>query len=94
MHETVSIVNQTQNSPTAAANEALPAIDQQLDSETQLNDRFPIQLKLSVGAPNDPMEHEADAIADKVMRMPDIPFIQRQSNGASGATHDDEQVQL
>jgi hypothetical protein len=79
MHETVSIANQTQNSPTAAANEVLAAIDQQPDPETQLTDRFPIQLKLSVGAPNDPLEHEADAIADKVMRMPDMPFVQNKS---------------
>jgi Domain of unknown function (DUF4157) len=36
-----------------------------------------IQPKLSVGAADDPFEHEADAIADRVMRMPDSSFIQR-----------------
>ncbi|MGY3051881.1 hypothetical protein ACVWYG_000068 [Pedobacter sp. UYEF25] len=36
-----------------------------------------LQAKLTVGSPNDPMEHEADAMADKVMRMPDILFAQR-----------------
>ena len=29
-----------------------------------------IQRKLVVGQPNDPLEHEADRVADKVMRMP------------------------
>jgi ribosomal protein S27E len=36
-----------------------------------------IQPKLSVGAVDDPFEHEADAMADRVMRMPDSSFIQR-----------------
>ena len=30
-----------------------------------------VQPRLTVGAPNDPYEHEADRIADQVMRMPD-----------------------
>jgi hypothetical protein len=30
----------------------------------------PIQTKLKVGAVNDPLEHEADRVADRVMRMP------------------------
>jgi hypothetical protein len=30
-----------------------------------------IQTKLTVGAANDPAEHEADRVADEVMRMPD-----------------------
>src|ERR1700712_4079919 len=29
-----------------------------------------VQKKLAVGAVNDPLEHEADAMADRVMRMP------------------------
>ena len=40
-------------------------------------DHLPIQRKLSIGAVNDPLEHEADAMADKVMRMPEQNFIQR-----------------
>ena len=36
-----------------------------------------IQRKLSIGAVNDPLEHEANAMADKVMRMPEQSFIQR-----------------
>lgn len=31
--------------------------------------RLPIQAKLKVGAVNDPLEHEADRVADQVMRM-------------------------
>jgi hypothetical protein len=31
---------------------------------------FPIQARLMVGAINDPLEHEADRVADQVMRMP------------------------
>ena len=32
--------------------------------------RPPIQAKLKIGAVNDPLEHEADRVADQVMRMP------------------------
>lgn len=35
-----------------------------------------IQAKLTVGAPDDPYEKEADAMAEQVMRMPE-PFLQR-----------------
>jgi hypothetical protein len=33
--------------------------------------RIPLQKKLAIGATNDPLEHEADRVADRVMRMPD-----------------------
>ena len=36
-----------------------------------------IQCKLSIGAVDDPLEDEADAMADKVMRTPEHNFIQR-----------------
>ena len=42
---------------------------------------FPIQCKLAVGATNDPLETEADQVADRVMRMADpgtatsLPFL-------------------
>src|ERR1044071_800863 len=36
-----------------------------------------IQPKLSVGEPDDKYEKEADAVADKVMRMPEQNFVQR-----------------
>src|SRR5215471_15769928 len=34
---------------------------------------WPVQAKLEVGAPDDPLEHEADTFADRTMRMPDAP---------------------
>lgn len=37
---------------------------------------FVIQRKLIVGSPNDPLEEEADAMAHKVMRMPEQNFVQ------------------
>ena len=36
-----------------------------------------VQLRLAVGAVDDPMEREADDMADQVMRMPEPTFIQR-----------------
>jgi hypothetical protein len=41
------------------------------------NNSLMVQPKLSIGAVNDPLEHEADAMADKVMRMPEQNFVQR-----------------
>ncbi len=40
-----------------------------------------MQRKLEIGSVNDPMEHEADAVADKVMRMPEPPLLQRKCTG-------------
>jgi hypothetical protein len=37
-----------------------------------------IQAKLSVSSPDDPQEKEADAMADRVMRMPDTALVQTQ----------------
>ncbi len=39
--------------------------------------KAPIQFKLTIGSPDDPLEAEANAMADTVMRMPDQNFIQR-----------------
>jgi LysM repeat protein len=36
-----------------------------------------IQRKLSIGSADDPLEQEADVIADTIMRMPQSPFVQR-----------------
>ena len=51
------------------------------ESVRQLNfnslHRLPIQRKLTVGSVDDPLEKEADAMADRVMRMPETSFIQR-----------------
>lgn len=50
-----------------------------------------LQTKLSVGASNDPLEHEADRIADQVLKLPSHPAvatapisIQRAGSGAAG----------
>lgn len=47
-----------------------------MDADTLQAEGGTIQRKLSVGDANDPMEDEADATADRVMRMPD-GFVQR-----------------
>ncbi|SHN27361.1 DUF4157 domain-containing protein [Mucilaginibacter sp. OK098] len=92
MYENTSIANQSESSPAALANKAMhPPV--QFDPETDLKDRLPVQLKLSVGASNDPLEYEADAMADKVMRMPETSFIQRKA-GCSCSDYDDEHVRL
>ena len=50
-----------------------------------------IQAKLRVGAVDDPLEHEADRVADRVMRMPE-PAVQRAccAGCASGGACDDK----
>ena len=48
-----------------------------------------IQPKLTIGAPDDPYEKEADAMADTVMRMPEQNFVQRKC----AACMQEEQVQ-
>src|SRR5258708_7449975 len=87
MQETKSIINKSKNSPAALTGKAVSA-QHGHEQDLEFNDRLPIQLKLSVGTTNDPLEHEADAIADKVMRMPETSFIQRCSCG----DYDDEHV--
>ena len=43
---------------------------------------LPLQRKLAIGATNDPLEHEADRVADRVMRMPDPAAIQPPTSAA------------
>ena len=40
-----------------------------------------LQCMLDIGSVNDPLEAEADAMADRVMRMPDTPLVQRKCAG-------------
>src|SRR5690606_36896988 len=40
-----------------------------------------IQPKLTVGAPDDPYEKEADAVAEKVMQMSESNFVQQKCGG-------------
>ena len=89
MNENLTIANKPQAKPAALDSENSSQYTRQ-HMGPELIDRFPIQLKLSVGAANDPLEHEADAMADKVMLMPETSFIQRCSCGG----FDDERVHL
>ncbi|SHN27339.1 DUF4157 domain-containing protein [Mucilaginibacter sp. OK098] len=92
MHENTQIAHQPQATPAALDNIDMP-VPELSDLEPGLNQWLPIQLKLAVGAPDDPLEYEADAMADKVMRMPETSFIQRKS-GCSCGDYDDEHVRL
>jgi outer membrane protein OmpA-like peptidoglycan-associated protein len=73
----------TQQSPTQAIsaavdNKVMPAQEPfKQDSYKEVLQGLSIQRKLSIGAVDDPLENEANAMADKVMRMPEQPFVQR-----------------
>jgi hypothetical protein len=71
MHQLSPTTSETQAPPQAAAQKAVAP-------EAVHSPSFIIQPKLTVGAPDDPLEHEADEMAAKVMRMPQNAFIQRQ----------------
>jgi Domain of unknown function (DUF4157) len=62
--------------PAAAAIEPLQQSEGRDIRRESLQGLF-IQRKLSIGAVNDPLENEADAMADTVMRMQEQPFVQR-----------------
>ena len=47
------------------------------ENQAKPDHNFWLQPKLTVGAPDDPYEKEADAVADKVMRMTEPNYIQR-----------------
>jgi hypothetical protein len=64
--------------PAAEIQSASADINQTLADIAPKNpDHLFVQPKLSIGAVDDPLETEADAMADKVMRTPDTNFIQR-----------------
>jgi len=64
--------------PTSASSAARKVMSAQEELQTgQYISPLPIQCKLSIGSPDDPLEAEADAMADTVMRMPEQNFIQR-----------------
>jgi len=68
MNSTQAVISSA--SPTRTpANELLSVQQQQTNIKESLY-QLPIQRKLSVGAADDPLEKEADDMADKVMRMP------------------------
>jgi Domain of unknown function (DUF4157) len=75
-HSTISL--QSQTVAPAAAKDVMPA-QEQLGNELEIKplQKTSIQFKLAIGTPDDPLENEADSIADTIMRMPEQNFIQR-----------------
>jgi Domain of unknown function (DUF4157)/Annexin len=74
----------------AAANTIKPAAEPlKLDNDKASLQGISIQRKLSIGAADDPLEREADAMADKVMRKPETALVQRKCNHC-----EEEQVQM
>ncbi len=62
----------------ASAVQSLSAAEPvQADLYKEALQHLSIQRKLSIGAVGDPLEQEADAMADTVMRMPETSLIQR-----------------
>lgn len=80
MHEAIAAPPQAQILPNADAESLKSTEDPAL---------LAIQCKLRVGAPDDPLEQEADAMADHVMRMPEAG-IQRKCSHCE----EEEQLQL
>ncbi|HSY61906.1 MAG TPA: DUF4157 domain-containing protein, partial [Cytophaga sp.] len=79
MPESINILKTSPASPAAIIDKS-PLLVTQSVQESLYNiseQRLPIQFKLFIGAVDDPLEDEADAMADKVMRMPEQNFIQR-----------------
>jgi len=66
-HENTSQAKQPEVMPSATVEDEIPFG----------GDLFLIQPKLTVGDVDDPLEREADAVADQVMRTDTQPFIQR-----------------
>jgi Domain of unknown function (DUF4157) len=78
MSALVSKILQQQTTAPAAAGTVMPAQEPlKEDFYKEGLQGATIQRKLSIGAVDDPLEAEADAMADKVMRMPERPFVQR-----------------
>jgi hypothetical protein len=89
--ESSTISHQRQAAPQAAAAAVMPAQEPlQQDNHKKLLQGLSIQRKLSIGAVDDPLEQEADAMADKVMRMPEAPFVQRKCAGCD----EDDKVRM
>jgi len=77
MPEHYAISSQTTVAGIAATN-LLPVQAQlQYGIDKESLQHLPVQRKLTVGSSDDPLEYEADRMADKVMQMPEQNFIQR-----------------
>jgi outer membrane protein OmpA-like peptidoglycan-associated protein len=75
-HQTINTKNS--NSPASQSKDASAAQDLFIHEPVREKlQSITLQRKLSVGAPDDPLEHEADSMADTVMRMAEPNFIQR-----------------
>jgi Domain of unknown function (DUF4157) len=68
--------------PIASPSPTASAAPSPLQSSLSLRP-LPLQRKLAIGATNDPLEHEADRVADRVMRMPDPAPVGTSSAGAN-----------
>src|SRR4030095_3416313 len=53
-------------------------------SVTAAANNITVQRRLNIGAVNDPLENQADAVADKVMRMPEPNLVQRKCSSCEG----------
>ncbi len=88
-------MNQSRSTAEARPPEATPASATQPEPLLNAIERdiavvpLPIQCELTVGSPDNPLEDEADAMADHVMRKPESDFIQRKCV----ACGDEKQVQ-
>ena len=71
--------SKAENTTSIAAIETPTHADQEFCKEPKdiVFKNLPIQRKLSIGAADDPLEREADAIAATIMRKPEQNFIQR-----------------
>ncbi|EOR94492.1 hypothetical protein ADIARSV_2338 [Arcticibacter svalbardensis MN12-7] len=74
---------------------AQSAVQENLQSDVLKVDGQPgffFQTKLNVGAPDDPLEKEADEVADHVMRMPESNFLQRKCNECEAEEKKEESI--
>ncbi len=86
MQKTTAIAPQSQTSTPAVT-----AVARSMETTNNYHtDTHILQRKLAVGAVDDPLEHEADAMADRVMRMPETHFVQRK---CAGCEDEEKQVQ-
>lgn len=80
-------MNATLQSPVVES--AVPASEAVIPAASAYTGVSRIQCKLAIGAVDDPMEHEAETMADRVMRMPDPVAVQRKC----AHCEEEEQVQ-
>ncbi len=86
----INTVKPGAESAAAAANAVKQAGHDLLQDDYKYSlQHLPIQRKLAIGAADDPLEQEADAMADTIMRMPEQHFIQRKC----AHCEEEEQVQ-